>query len=139
MACAAKLGFAIINAPTSDAAAEEGTESTKATLAYLAQPLPADQVPYTRFNDGACDARGRFLAGTLESTADGHSFPGSLWRYDPADGSCVLLDEEEITVRQMQIHFPNLRSLLLHQDSNGLGWSEDNKTMYVYHRFDERS
>ncbi|MGW8764106.1 SMP-30/gluconolactonase/LRE family protein [Streptomyces sp. NPDC055815] len=60
-----------------------------------------------RFNDAACDPRGRLLAGTMPyDTTDG---AGSLYQLGP-DGVRVLLDS--VTV------------------SNGLGWSPDGSLMY---------
>ncbi|KAF7966641.1 hypothetical protein HWV62_37605 [Athelia sp. TMB] len=96
LACAAAQGIALL----------EGNSSFK----YLCQPLQKAWAPYVRFNDGACDSKGRFFAGSVYSSALG--IPGQLWRYDPADGTCVVVDEGPFT------------------DSNGLGWSPDNKTLY---------
>ncbi|CCA66732.1 hypothetical protein PIIN_00413 [Serendipita indica DSM 11827] len=103
LACVTATGFALI---------EKDSES-KPTLTYLSQPLSERERKYTRLNDGACDARGRFLAGTLESKAPGNEFGGVLYQYDPATGLARVLDDsEDIT------------------DGNGLGWSEDNSTLY---------
>ncbi|KAK0478413.1 SMP-30/Gluconolaconase/LRE-like region-domain-containing protein [Armillaria novae-zelandiae] len=88
-------GFALLDGPT---------------LKYLCKPIPADQQPHTRFNDGACDSKGRFFAGTVYS--EGHGVPGMLYRYDPTDGGVKVVDEGPFT------------------DSNGLGWSLDEKTFY---------
>ncbi|MEJ1160560.1 SMP-30/gluconolactonase/LRE family protein [Prosthecomicrobium sp. N25] len=64
--------------------------------------------PGNRFNDGKCDRRGRFWAGTLAiDTTPGH---GSLYRLD-ADGRCTRMDEG--------FHV-----------SNGLGWSPDDRRFY---------
>jgi len=64
--------------------------------------------PGNRFNDGKCDRRGRFFAGTLAiDTTPGH---GSLYRLDP-EGGCVKVDTG--------FHI-----------SNGLGWSPDDKRFY---------
>ena len=61
-----------------------------------------------RFNDGKCDRRGRFWAGTLAiDTTPGH---GSLYRLDP-DGRCTLIE------RGFHV-------------SNGLGWSPDDRIFY---------
>ncbi|PCH33777.1 regucalcin [Wolfiporia cocos MD-104 SS10] len=96
LACTTSKGFAIIEADS--------------TLKYLAQPIPSEHAPYTRFNDGACDRRGRYIAGTLcDKRCD---VPGQLYMYDPADQSCKVVDKGPFT------------------DSNGLGWSADEKTMY---------
>jgi sugar lactone lactonase YvrE len=61
----------------------------------------------TRFNDGKCDARGRFWVGSISQS------PGeaALYRYDP-DGSLHTM-ETGLTI------------------SNGLGWSPDGKTFYL--------
>ncbi|KAJ7070950.1 hypothetical protein C8F01DRAFT_1108452 [Mycena amicta] len=77
---------------------------------YLSQPLPPEFQPYSRFNDGACDSKGRFFAGTMYDKARG--VPGQLWRYDPEDGSCTVVDPGPFT------------------DSNGMGWSPDEKIFY---------
>lgn len=69
-------------------------------LRYISEPLPKEQQPYTRFNDGACDPRGRFLAGTLFHKEEPH-FSGSLYSYDPETNICKLLDSEDITVIQL--------------------------------------
>jgi sugar lactone lactonase YvrE len=83
LACVAAQGFALL----------EGNSA----LRYLSKPLPADQVPHIRFNDGACDSKGRFFAGTIYSKE--HKICGKLYRYDPADGSCIVADEGPFTVR----------------------------------------
>jgi len=62
----------------------------------------------TRMNDGACDSRGRFWAGTMHvAGAPGH---GSLYRLDP-DGLVTRL-------------LPGVSI------SNGIAWSPDDGTMY---------
>ncbi|KAJ7619117.1 SMP-30/Gluconolaconase/LRE-like region-domain-containing protein [Mycena polygramma] len=77
-------------------------------MEYLCRPLPAQyQRSQTRFNDGACDSQGRFFAGTVYDQEQ-----GQLWKYDPADRSCSLADPGPFT------------------DSNGLGWSPDEKIFY---------
>lgn len=96
LACTTSTGFALIEA--------------ESNLRYLCQPLPSETRPYTRFNDGACDKEGRFVAGTLYSKE--HNVPGQLYMFDPAKGECKVIDDGPFT------------------DSNGLGWSEDGKTMY---------
>lgn len=69
---------------------------------------PEADRPGNRFNDGKCDRRGRFWAGTLAiDTTPGH---GSLYRLDP-DGRCQRMDSG--------FHI-----------SNGLGWSPDDRTFY---------
>ncbi|KAL9716164.1 hypothetical protein Ac2012v2_000609 [Leucoagaricus gongylophorus] len=79
-------------------------------LEYISKPLSAQEAPYTRFNDGACDSKSRFFAGTLCSPV--HNIPGRLYRYDPMDKTCTVVDPGPFT------------------DSNGLGWSPDEKTFY---------
>lgn len=67
-----------------------------------------EDLPFTRFNDGKCDRRGRFWAGTMDEV-----FPnrrGSLYRLGE-DGKCVKV-RGNVGI------------------SNGLGWSPDNKTFY---------
>jgi hypothetical protein len=96
LACAAKRGFALINPASS--------EGDKPTITYLAQPLPGERFQYTRFNDGACDAKGRFLAGTLLSPTPDHEFGGSLYRYDPGTGVCELIDDDNLTVSLSNLH-----------------------------------
>ena len=61
-----------------------------------------------RFNDGACDPAGRFLAGTM--AWDFKPDAASLYRLDPDLTVTRLIDEVTI--------------------SNGLGWSPDGATMY---------
>ncbi|KZT30496.1 regucalcin [Neolentinus lepideus HHB14362 ss-1] len=95
LACTTAAGYALLEA---------------SQIKYLSQPIPSDQLPYVRFNDGACDSKGRYFAGTLYSKD--RNIPGRLWRYDPADESCAVVDDGPFT------------------DSNGIGWSLDGKTMY---------
>lgn len=69
---------------------------------------PEADKPGNRFNDGKCDRRGRFWAGTLAiDTTPGH---GSLHRLDP-DGRCTVMDTG-------------------FNISNGLGWSPDDSLFY---------
>ena len=69
---------------------------------------PEADRPGNRFNDGKCDRRGRFWAGTL--ALDATPSAGSLYRLDP-DG--------RVTVMETGVHV-----------SNGLGWSPDDKRFY---------
>ncbi|KAI9060183.1 regucalcin [Trametes sanguinea] len=94
LACATTHGFAVI-------------ENSK--LRYLSRPLPTAFQAFTRFNDGACDPQGRFVAGTLYNKA--HDVPGQLYIYDPSREACELLEPGPFT------------------DSNGLGWTDDGATM----------
>lgn len=76
------------------------------TIHTLAAPEASK--PGNRFNDGKCDRRGRFWAGTLAiDTTPGH---GALYRLDQS-GECKSMDSG--------FHV-----------SNGLGWSPDDKTFY---------
>ena len=68
---------------------------------------PEADVPGIRFNDGKCDAKGRFLAGSI--TADGKP-----------EGSFFTIDHS-LEVRR------NLGGVSC---SNGLAWSLDNRTLY---------
>ena len=72
----------------------------------LADPEPG--VEKTRLNDGKCDRKGRFFAGSMDYIEE--SPIGSLYRYDP--GGAIRKMRSEVII------------------SNGLGWSPDNRTMY---------
>jgi sugar lactone lactonase YvrE len=72
----------------------------------LASPVLGE--PNLRFNDGRCDRRGRFWAGTLHEKRQVGT--AALYRFDP-DGQCSQMIGG-ITV------------------SNGIAWSPDNLTMY---------
>lgn len=85
LACATSHGFALI---------EEGS-----SLKHLSQPIPTGFQPYTRFNDGACDRHGRFVAGTLFHPERG--VPGQLYIYDPELDTCKVLEPGPFTVRSM--------------------------------------
>jgi sugar lactone lactonase YvrE len=61
-----------------------------------------------RFNDGKCDAQGRFWAGTMDFGATHPT--GALYRYDP-DGRCTRMDDGYAV-------------------SNGPTWSADGRTLY---------
>ncbi|KAI0330567.1 regucalcin [Cubamyces sp. BRFM 1775] len=104
LACATTHGFAVIE------------ENSK--LRYLSRPLPAAFQPFTRFNDGACDSEGRFVAGTLYNKA--HDVPGQLYIYDPKLDACELLEPGPFT------------------DSNGLGWTDDGATMLFTDSFSNK-
>lgn len=64
--------------------------------------------PDNRFNDGRCDARGRFFAGTMTTTK--RVADGALFRLDP-DGRAVQLEAGVLT-------------------SNGIAFSPDARTFY---------
>lgn len=69
---------------------------------------PEVHLPDNRFNDGKCDAAGRFWAGTM--SLKGGKKVGSLYRLDPDHTVHKML--EEVTT------------------SNGIAWSFDNDIMY---------
>ena len=73
----------------------------------LAQPAAGDRD--VRMNDGACDAHGRFWAGTM--AYDESPGAGTLYRLE-LDGSCTTV----------------LTGLTI---SNGIGWSPDGTTMFL--------
>jgi sugar lactone lactonase YvrE len=73
---------------------------------YLNRPEP--ELTANRFNDGKCDAQGRFWGGTMDWDCEAPT--GSLYRYDP-DGNCTK-HETGVAV------------------SNGPTWSADGRTMY---------
>ncbi|HET8913124.1 MAG TPA: SMP-30/gluconolactonase/LRE family protein [Ktedonobacteraceae bacterium] len=73
---------------------------------------PEPDKPYNRFNDGAIDGKGRFWANTMCDPTEKSSKPeGSLYRLDP-DLSLHVMDTN--------LWLPN-----------GIGWSPDQKTMYM--------
>jgi sugar lactone lactonase YvrE len=69
---------------------------------------PESHLPDNRFNDGKCDSRGRFWAGTMSMVRQ------------PAAGSLYVLDTDGSVHRK----FGGVTT------SNGLGWSPDDSTMY---------
>ena len=78
-------------------------DSSQLTLLSTFTDEPANN----RFNDGKCDPRGRFLAGTMDM--DETSPIGSLYS---VDGKSVAKLFSNVTI------------------SNGLAWSPDHKTLY---------
>ncbi|MBR7888031.1 SMP-30/gluconolactonase/LRE family protein [Marinomonas sp. A79] len=83
---------------------------------YTFTDFTAELTPYwlatydqktTRFNDGRCDAKGRFLSGTMYSPKD--AFNGALYQF--SHGSSTVLDQAAWT-------------------SNGLAFSPDSSVMY---------
>ncbi len=74
--------------------------------AALLQPLTAEPAD-NRFNDGKCDPRGRFLAGTMDMNETDPN--GSLYSFD---GKTITKILSGVTV------------------SNGMAWSPDHKTFY---------
>ena len=73
---------------------------------YLHQPEAA--LPGNRFNDGKCDAQGRFWGGTMDFACEAAT--GALYRYDP-DGRCTKHDDGFVV-------------------TNGPTWSADGRTLY---------
>ena len=49
---------------------------------------PEGDIPENRFNDGTCDTRGRFWAGTMRMHKHGIQPTGAVYRLDP-DGTCT--------------------------------------------------
>lgn len=82
------------------------------TLEMLINPEPA--LPDNRFNDGKCDRRGRFWAGTMGKTAWNEPC-GSLYRLGPDLKPVKLVDGVRC--------------------SNGLDWSPDDRTFYYAESF----
>jgi len=81
---------------------------------FLVNPEP--DTP-NRFNDGKCDPAGRFLAGTCYTPVkDGEDILGGFYSVEPDGSSRTLIDNRYI--------------------SNGLCFSEDNKTLYYVDSFD---
>jgi sugar lactone lactonase YvrE len=77
------------------------------TLERKVADAPYDPAHH-RFNDGRCDARGRFFAGTMNEKRDASS--AELLRIDADYRSTSILGDMTI--------------------SNGLAWSPDGRTMY---------
>ena len=75
---------------------------------YEAAAAPEDGRTGNRFNDGRCDPRGRFFAGSMNEVAGGAT--GTLWRFDP---------DRAVT--------PIVAGISI---SNGLAWSPDGRSMY---------
>jgi len=69
---------------------------------------PEVDLPHNRFNDGKCDAKGRYFAGTMDNNEK--EIKGSLYSFD---GNAVKKLEENLFI------------------SNGLGWSPDSKKFYL--------
>ena len=95
---------------------QEGFVAAFRSGVYTFEHFNAELKPYwlasydqktTRFNDGRCDAKGRFLAGTMYSPKD--AFNGALYQF--SQGKETLIDQAAWT-------------------SNGLAFSPDNTIMY---------
>ncbi len=69
---------------------------------------PEPERPGNRFNDGKCDAQGRFWAGTMDF--DCKEATGALYRYT-SDGECTRMFDGFVV-------------------TNGPTWSRDGRTMY---------
>ena len=70
---------------------------------------PEEHLPQNRFNDGKCDARGRFWVGSLHCE---ETLPtGNFYRFDP-DRSCHRVDSGFVV-------------------PNGIDWSPDSRTLYL--------
>lgn len=69
---------------------------------------PESDLPGNRFNDGKCDRKGRFWAGTMDDSLSAHT--GALYRLDP--DLSVHRVEENVGI------------------SNSLAWSPDNSRFY---------
>lgn len=91
---AVRDGFALVDAETSEARLVREVEAGDRSA---------------RMNDGACDSRGRFWAGTMALALTPGA--GSLYRLGPDLQVDKLLDGLTI--------------------SNGIGWSPDDRTMYL--------
>lgn len=70
--------------------------------------------PLVRFNDGKCDAKGRFWVGTVTEKEEG----------GVVEGGGALHSMEPGTFAVKKHHVENVTL------SNGMGWSLDNKTMF---------
>lgn len=101
LACAAAQGFGLLD--------------NKSAITYLGTPLAVQDVPFTRFNDGACDSKGRFFAGTIENREA--NVPGRLYKYDPATCLCCVVDEGPFTASwrdfSIRISTTNLSDLVI--------------------------
>jgi sugar lactone lactonase YvrE len=86
-----------------------GEDGTARALLELAGEGGREEDGGTRMNDGACDRAGRFYAGTM--AFDERPGAGALYRLD-LDGTVTTV-LEDLTV------------------SNGLGWSPDDRTVYL--------
>ncbi|CCX30059.1 hypothetical protein FPQ18DRAFT_356864 [Pyronema domesticum] len=96
---AAKYGFAKLNTGTGE-------------LEYLKRVYEGEKAERMRFNDGICDSRGRFWAGSMNDFHVGEPQPeGTIYRYDPSGTLQVMIDNVTIP--------------------NGMGWSPDERTMYI--------
>lgn len=107
LACIAARGFALLHPPLD--------ETSKGRIEYLATPLNTQQESKTRFNDGACDAKGRFVSGTL--AVEGIK-GGSLWSYGVNDEGVRLVDDKDISVSGIYA----IHGVQTNKISTGLEW-----------------
>jgi len=87
------------------------------SLRRLHEPEP--DRPRNRFNDGKCDARGRFWAGTMDF--DCAAPTGALYRYRAAAAAALAADGFGICELALDARFAV---------TNGPTWSQDGRTMY---------
>ena len=93
------------------AAGQSGVKLLELTSGQVLRTVsdPESDLPTNRYNDGKCDSRGRFWVGSLAFNLEKGA--GSLYRIDVDGVSRVV--ETGLTL------------------PNGLGWSIDNRTMYL--------
>jgi len=70
---------------------------------------PPEEIPGNRFNDGGCDAQGRFWGGTMDYACEAPT--GAFYVYS-ANGDCVRHD----------LGFPV---------TNGPNWTDDGRTLFI--------
>ena len=80
---------------------------------------PESDRPGNRFNDGKCDARGRFWAGTMDFGCVAPT--GALYRYRAAAAAGLAVDGFGLCDRALDARFAV---------TNGPTWSQDGRTMY---------
>jgi len=83
-----------------------GADGSFAHVELLAPVSPEDST--ILMNDGKCDPRGRFWAGTMDS--DGRPDRGALFRLEPAGRAVAVIENVSL--------------------SNGVGWSVDGSLVY---------
>jgi sugar lactone lactonase YvrE len=90
-------------------ATREGFVTTDESFDHLRLLEPVSpEDPTILMNDGKCDPRGRFWAGTMDS--EGRPHRGALMRLEPPGTAIRVIDDVSI--------------------SNGIGWSDDGSLMY---------
>lgn len=104
-----RRGFALFD-PAADSAPQ-----------YLHQPVA--ELPGNRFNDGKCDAEGRFWGGSMDF--DCKLPTGALYRYDP-DGRCTRHDEGFVVTNGPTWSMANGRQSLYFNDTlSAITWRYD--------------